>query len=76
LIVIKKLSQVGDSLGLVIEQPILELLKIDRNTPLEVTTDGQGIYIRPVAYAPKDDVLRSAKRMLEIHAETFKRLSE
>jgi antitoxin MazE len=73
---IKNLTQIGNSLGFVIERPILDLLKIDRNTPLEVTTDGKGLYIRPVAYAPKDEVLKSAKRMLDIHAETFRRLSE
>ena len=73
---IKNLTQIGNSLGFVIERPILELLKIDRNTPLEVTTDGKGLYIRPVVYAPKDEVLKSAKRMLDIHAETFRRLSE
>lgn len=43
----KHLTAIGNSLGLIIEKPILDLLRIDRDTPLEVTTDGHGLYIRP-----------------------------
>jgi antitoxin MazE len=73
---IKNLIPIGDDLGLVIERPILESLKIDCNTPLEVTTDGTSVYIRPVVYAPRDEVLKAAERVMEIHAETLKRLAE
>lgn len=44
---IKKLTAVGNSLGLIIEKPILELLDIDKDTPLEVRTDGEALIIRP-----------------------------
>ena len=44
----KHLTAIGNSLGLIIEKPILDLLNITRETPLEVTTDGVGLYIRPV----------------------------
>jgi hypothetical protein len=40
---IKKLSAIGNSLGFIIERPILELLKIDQDTPLEVRTDGESL---------------------------------
>ncbi len=36
----KKLSVVGNSLGFVIEKPILELLHMDRETEFEMITDG------------------------------------
>lgn len=52
---IKKLSAVGNSLGLVIERPILDLLKITKDTLLEVTTDGVGLVIRPVPGAQQVD---------------------
>jgi antitoxin MazE len=45
--VIKKLTRHGNSLALVIDKPILELLKITRDTPLEITTDGQTLTISP-----------------------------
>ena len=40
---IKKLIPIGNSLGLIIEKPILELLDIDKDTPLEVKTDGEAL---------------------------------
>jgi len=45
MIMIKKLSAIGNSLGFIIERPILELLKIDQDTPLEVRTDGESLII-------------------------------
>ncbi len=37
---IKKLIQHGNSSALIIDKPILELLKIDGDTSLELSTDG------------------------------------
>jgi pSer/pThr/pTyr-binding forkhead associated (FHA) protein/antitoxin component of MazEF toxin-antitoxin module len=45
---IKNLTSIGNSLGLIIDKPILELLKIDKDTQLEVVTDGTGLIIRPI----------------------------
>lgn len=44
---IKKLTRHGNSLALVIDRPILELLKIDPDTPLDVSTDGKQLFISP-----------------------------
>lgn len=41
----KKLSKHGNSLALVIDKPILELLGIDEDTQLEITTDGHSLRI-------------------------------
>lgn len=43
----KKLSKHGNSLALVIDRSILELLDIDEKTPLNITTDGQALVIAP-----------------------------
>jgi len=45
---IKKLTPIGNSLGLIIDRPILDLLDIDRDTELEITTDGTTLVIQPV----------------------------
>lgn len=46
---VKKLVQHGNALALVIDRPILELLKISPQTPLEIeTVDGTSLTIRPV----------------------------
>ncbi len=44
---IKKLTRHGNSLALVIDKPILELLNITQDTPLQITTDGQTLTISP-----------------------------
>ena len=45
---IKKLCKHGNSLALVIDRPILELLGIDEETSLEISTDGESLVIAPV----------------------------
>jgi antitoxin MazE len=45
--VVKKLTKHGNSLALVIDRPILDLLKIDPETPLDVSTDGKQLIVTP-----------------------------
>ena len=44
---VKKLTKHGNSLALVIDRPILDLLKIDAETALDVSTDGRQLIISP-----------------------------
>jgi antitoxin MazE len=77
----KHLSAIGNSLGLVIEKPILELLDITKDTELEVTTDGERLIIEPVR--SKDQraehrrkVAAASKRVSAKHRELFARLAK
>ena len=45
---IKKLTKHGNSLALVVDRAVLELLKIDKDTPLEISTDGDVLIISPI----------------------------
>jgi antitoxin MazE len=45
---LKKLTRHGNSLALVIDKGVLDLLNIDAQTPLEITTDGSTLLISPV----------------------------
>ena len=45
---IKKLTKHGNSMALVIDKPLLEILKIAEDTPLELTTDGKSLNISPL----------------------------
>jgi antitoxin MazE len=45
---IKKLSKHGNSLALVIDRSILDLLGIDEGTALEMSTDGAALIVSPV----------------------------
>ncbi len=43
----KKLSRHGNSLALVIDRSILELLGIDEDTALDISTDGRALVVTP-----------------------------
>lgn len=73
---IKKLSAVGNSLALIIERPILELLDITKDTPLEVKTDGEALIIRPARLSKDDRVRESARRMMAVHDDTLRKLAK
>lgn len=45
---IKKLSKHGNSLALVIDRSVLDLLEIDEHTSLEISTDGEALVVAPV----------------------------
>lgn len=76
----KNLSTIGNSLGLVIEKPILELLNITRDTELEVTTDGTRLIIEPVreveAKGRRGRIGAATKRVMKNHDRTLRRLAE
>lgn len=72
----KRLVAIGNSLGVILERPILELLNIDRDTELEMTTDGEALILRPAKSARRKKVADSARRMMDIHDDTLRKLSE
>ena len=45
----KRLQAIGNSAGIIIDKPILELLGITPETELELSTDGQRLIITPVS---------------------------
>ncbi|MFQ5442923.1 MAG: AbrB/MazE/SpoVT family DNA-binding domain-containing protein [Thermodesulfobacteriota bacterium] len=50
---IKKLTKHGNSLALVIDKGVLDLLDIDVKTPLDISTDGKMLLISPVRDAKR-----------------------
>lgn len=66
---IKKLTRTGDSIALVLDQPMLEELGLDENAEVEVSTNGQVIVITPQRSAARE-------RINGKYAGLFKRLSE
>ncbi len=74
---IKKLSKHGNSLALVIDRPILELLGIDERTSLSISTDGEALVIAPVRDKKRrkrfEEALASTNRR---YGKTLKRLAE
>ena len=73
---VKTLTKHGNSLALVIDKPILELLNIDADTPLSITTDGKSLIIVPAdpKRAKKFDAAK--KKIMSEWKDVFKRLAE
>jgi antitoxin MazE len=73
---VKKLTAIGNSLGFIIDRPILELLDIDKNTELEIKTDGEGLFIRPLKRRSNNRIKQSVQKMMDIHDATLKKLAQ
>ncbi len=74
---IKKLAKHGNSLALILDRPVLDLLQIDAETPLEISTDGQVLIVSPVRDERRQkkfrEALASANRK---YSSMLKRLAE
>ena len=74
---VKRLTKHGNSLALLIDRPILELLKIDANTPLELSTDGQVLIVSPVRNAEHEEKFNKAlEKVNRKYGRALKRLAE
>lgn len=73
---VKKLISHGNSAALIIDKPILEILKVDMDTPLEVTTDGKNLIISPVQNGKREKRFREAlEKVNKMHGGTLRRLA-
>jgi antitoxin MazE len=74
---IKKLVAHGNSVALIIDKPILQLLKVDENTPLELTTDGKNLIISPVDDDKREKKFKSSlEKVNKKHQKTLLKLAE
>ncbi len=75
---VKMLKRIGNSYGIIIDRPIMDLLGIDEQTPLEITAQDGGLLIRPVKHTGdhKARVRQSATRMAKIHHKALKELAD
>jgi len=74
---VKTLTKHGNSYALVIDKPILELLKFEPGEPLEVSTDGKVLTISRASDAARGS--RLAKSLAKVnakHGKALKRLAE
>lgn len=73
----KKLIKHGNSLALVIDKPILDLLQIGEGTPLEVTSDGDRLMVSPIRSKARQRKLReSLEKINERFSDDLRRLAE
>jgi antitoxin component of MazEF toxin-antitoxin module len=74
---IKHLTRHGNSLALVIDRGVLELLAIQADTPLSLTTDGTSLVITPTHDAKRRRSFRKALALMNKRdSRALKRLAE
>lgn len=74
---IKKLTKHGNSLALVIDRPILDLLNIGAETTLDLSTDGQRLIVAPAEPSERRQKFEAAQRTAhQRYAKAFKKLAE
>jgi len=73
----KTLIRHGNSLVLVIDKPILDMLQISADTPLELTTNGDSLLVSPVRDKARQQKLRaSLDKINQKFGDDLKRLAE
>jgi len=74
---VKRLTKHGNSLALVIDRPILDLLKIDPETPLDVTTDGKRLIVSRAEVSERRAKFDQAQEAaLQRYGRAFKKLAQ
>jgi len=74
---VKKLTKHGNSLALVIDRPILDLLKIDHETPLDVSTDGRQLIIAPATASARRKKFDAAQEWAhKRYGNAFRKLAD
>jgi antitoxin component of MazEF toxin-antitoxin module len=74
---VKKLIQHGNSVALVIDKPIMEMLNITNETTFELTTDGRNLILSPQnEYTQEKDIINSLEKINKKYGAVLKRLGE
>lgn len=66
---IKKLSKHGNSLAILIDKPILDLLGMDEHTHINIKTDGTNIIIEPIKAQQKVPVISKDPKTQKLYEE-------
>ena len=73
----KRLTRHGNSYALVIDKPILELLRATPDTPFEIVTDGQCLVLTPVRNPAEEKKFQEAlEKVHKRFGRAMKRLAE
>jgi antitoxin MazE len=74
---IKTLRPMGNSYGIIIDRPIMDLMGIEPDSQLELTVQDGGLLLRPVsAKDHKARVRAAAKKVAAIHRAALKELAD
>ena len=77
--VLKKLTPIGNSLAIVLPKPFLDQIGMDRDTEVEIASDGERIVLIPRLSKPKGKRARVSElidEVLERHHTTLEKLAK
>jgi antitoxin MazE len=72
----KKLARLGNSVGIVIDKPILELLGIDPDGEVDITTDGERLVITPHRKTTRARARDIGRDVMRAHRKTLDKLAK
>jgi antitoxin component of MazEF toxin-antitoxin module len=67
---IKQLQKVGNSRGIIIDRPILDLLHIDENASFEISQEKDGLFLRPLS------VKEAYSKIAQKHRKSLNKLAK
>jgi hypothetical protein len=70
------LTQLGEDLALILDREMLKAHGINGETRLTVFVDETGIHALPASDSREERVLAAAKRVMDLHDETFRKLAQ
>ena len=74
---VKKLIQHGNSLALVIDKPIMEMLNISSETSFKLSTDGKNIILSPqLEHEQGKNIMDSLEKINKKYGSVLKKLGE
>ena len=74
---IKKLIKHGNSTALIIDKPIMEILKITNKTTFELSTDGKNLILSPqIENNQENTIIHSLKKINKKYGSVLRRLGE
>lgn len=73
----KRLIRHGNSAALVLDRALLDLLKVQMDTPLEITTDGRNIIVSPQNEENAEaSLVEALERINNKHGSVLKKLGQ
>jgi antitoxin component of MazEF toxin-antitoxin module len=74
---IKHLTRQGNSLAIIIDRPILDLVDVNEQTPLKISVDGRKIILEPLRPEEVEQRFTTAAHKVEKRfGKMFKRLAQ
>ncbi len=72
----KKLTVIGNSLGIILDKPILELLQLDKDTEFDLTLEGERLVLTPMRAGRRRRLQSTIGRAMKNHDRTLRKLSQ